>query len=82
MTTVPFAFFFVVTDAYVAVPQASLPGALPVAEMSHARGNGVICESSLYVNQYGLVEPVSVIVTFVGLFATTDFTSSGIPPGA
>ncbi len=22
------------------------------------------------------------IVTFVGLFATTDFTSSGIPPGA
>ena len=34
------------------------------------------------MNQYGLVGPVSVIVTFVGLLATTDFTSSGIPPEA
>ncbi len=34
------------------------------------------------MNQYGLVGPVSVIVTFVGLLATTVFTSSGIPPGA
>ena len=33
------------------------------------------------MNQPGLVGPVSVIVTFVGLLATTDFTSSGMPPG-
>src|SRR6476659_3524455 len=49
--------------------------------MSQAIGNGVICESWLYVNQPGLVGPVSVIVTLVGLLATTDFTSSGMPPG-
>ena len=34
------------------------------------------------MNQYGLTGPVSVIVILVGLEATTDFTSSGIPPDA
>ena len=50
--------------------------------MFQAIGNGVICESSLYVNQYGLTGPVSLITIFVGLRAVTDFTSSGIPPEA
>ena len=42
---------------------------------------GVIWDSSLYVNQYELTEPVSVIVICVGLLTVMLWMSSGIAPG-
>src|SRR5664280_183497 len=66
---------------YGAAAQPPELGAPPAAVTSQALGSGVICDSSLYVNQYVLTGDDSCMVSCVGLLTVRLWTSSGSAPG-
>ena len=75
--TLPFESVETVTEVKSAVAHVPF---VPAAVRFQASGIGVICESSLYVYQFGLTGPFNVILSVVPS-AEIDLMSSGIVPG-